>query len=34
LLTPFVATFGGMTPMVDNLGEMFGRRDVARLGDC
>jgi hypothetical protein len=33
-LALFVATFGGVTPMADNLREMFGRRDVAKLGDC
>jgi hypothetical protein len=30
----FVPTFGDVTPMVDNLREMFGRHDVAGLGDC
>jgi hypothetical protein len=29
-----VATFGDVTPMVDDLREMFGRHDVAGLGDC
>jgi hypothetical protein len=29
-----VATFGGVTAMVDNRREMFGRSDVAGLGDC
>jgi hypothetical protein len=33
-LALFVATFGGVIPMADNLREMFGRRDVAKLGDC
>ena len=28
-----VATFGGVTAMVDNRREMFGRSDVAGLGD-
>ena len=33
-LALFVATFGGVTPMAENLREMFGRRNVAELGDC
>jgi hypothetical protein len=33
-LALFVAKFGSVTPMVDDLGEMFGRRDVVGLGDC
>jgi hypothetical protein len=33
-LALIVATFGGVTAMVDNRREMFGRSDVAGLGDC
>jgi hypothetical protein len=32
-LALIVATFGGVTAMVDNRREMFGRSDVAGLGD-
>jgi hypothetical protein len=33
-LALFVATFGGVIPIADNLREMFGRRDVGELRDC
>jgi hypothetical protein len=33
-LALIVATFGGVTAMVDNRREIFGRSDVAGLGDC
>jgi hypothetical protein len=33
-LALIVATFGGVTAMVDNRREMFGRSVVAGLGDC
>jgi hypothetical protein len=33
-LALFVAKFGSVTAMVDNLLEMFGRRDVVGFGDC
>ena len=33
-LALIVATFGGVTAMVDNRREMFGSSDVAGLGDC
>jgi hypothetical protein len=29
-----VAKFCSVTPIVDNLLEMFGRRDVVGFGDC
>jgi hypothetical protein len=33
-LALFVAKFCSVTAMVDNLLEMFGRRDVVGFGDC